>query len=117
MQFPIPSDDKASPSTSGSSTVSVAANSSSGSKRSYTPQSHQKCFYLCPHCISTLGSVLIQQSIAVYWSDDDTFYYGVIDAYDANSNTHRILYEDNEWEFVQLKQEIVLYKYKDPIVG
>ena len=34
---------------------------------------------------------------------------GTIDAFDEASGTHRVLYEDNEWEFVNMAIEPVAF--------
>lgn len=37
---------------------------------------------------------VVNKRIAVYWPDDDAWYFGVIEAWDAKEGKHRILYDD-----------------------
>jgi hypothetical protein len=46
----------------------------------------------------------------IWWSDDKMFYPGEIGEYDEASGCHRIVYEDNEWEFVHLPSEAILFE-------
>ena len=64
--------------------------------------------WMCPDCIVTLGSELLGRRVLVWWADDKVLYPGTIDAYDAASARHRVLYEDNEWEFLNLSAEPVI---------
>jgi hypothetical protein len=61
--------------------------------------------WLCGQCVQDLGPALIGADVTVWWHDDKQCYRGAIDAYDAASQCHRVLYEDNEWEFVNLAIE------------
>lgn len=61
--------------------------------------------WLCPLCVQDLGAALIGVDVTVWWHDDAQCYRGVIDAFDEASLCHRVLYEDNEWEFVNLAIE------------
>lgn len=51
--------------------------------------------------------------VAVYWTMDSQYYFGQVDGYDRESNMHRILYEDNEWEFVYLPHEIIWFNNEE----
>ena len=66
--------------------------------------------WLCPTCIHSLKEALVGRAISVYWSLDEVFYQGVINCYDDESKTYRVLYTDNDWEFIDVTQEIVYYK-------
>jgi len=53
---------------------------------------------------------LIDERVQVWWDDDLTAYFGVINAFDKNSQCHRILYDDLEWEFINLGAEPLYIK-------
>lgn len=61
--------------------------------------------WLCAGCVESLGPMLIGSDVSVWWHDDALSYRGSIDAYDETSKCHRVMYEDNEWEFVNLTVE------------
>lgn len=61
--------------------------------------------WICPDCIVEQGSSLAGTEVNVWWHDDALAYRGVIDVYDQASQCHRVLYDDNEWEFVNLAIE------------
>lgn len=69
---------------------------------------HQETWQ-CKNCVASSGEGLLGQKVAVWWRHDACSYPGHIDAYDAPSNTHRVLYEDNEWEFLMLGLEPYLF--------
>ena len=71
-------------------------------------------YWLCPGCVQDLACALIGTSVSVYWTDDATFYNGVINAFDEVTGAHRVLYLDREWEFLSLSNEIVWFRYKPP---
>jgi hypothetical protein len=65
--------------------------------------------WLCPPCITSQSTKLIGNHVAVYWDKDVKYYKGVIDAYDEQSATHRVVYVDSEWEFMSLGREVTLF--------
>lgn len=67
--------------------------------------------WCCPHCITTLDKHLLGAQVAIYWEADDMFYFGTINGYDSASKSHRVLYDDMEWEFVDLTKECVFYNF------
>ena len=73
--------------------------------------------WLCPQCIQTkqinLHDHQITIHIQVWWYDDEQSYYGLINAFDELTQKYRILYEDNEWEFISLNIEPVLFLSSD----
>lgn len=78
-----------------------------GSSAAATPRTalNKPWSWLCPQCVQELGNALIGVDVTVWWHDDAQCYRGVIDAFDEASQCHRVLYEDNEWEFVNLAIE------------
>jgi hypothetical protein len=56
----------------------------------------------CPDCTLAKPAELINRSVTVYWPEDDAWYRGRICDFDASSQRHRILYEDDDWEFTFL---------------
>ncbi len=67
--------------------------------------------WLCPSCLKA-NSVAVadkQVRVAVFWSFDGAFYTGKVDKWDSVSGLHRIYYDDDDWEFVFLQQEVVIY--------
>lgn len=68
---------------------------------------------MCENCINKLGNKLINTKIKVWWYDDKRSYYGTINNYDNLSDTHRILYIDNEWEFLRLSIEPIMFASSD----
>mgnify|MGYP003386002597 CR=1 FL=1 len=71
--------------------------------------------WCCPNCVSTLTldnkHHMLGVQLAIYWEVDDMFYFGTINGYDEVSQSHRVLYEDLEWEFLELNKECVFYNY------
>lgn len=65
--------------------------------------------WICPSCVTNEGEALYGRRIGIWWVDDQLFYFGNVGDYDATSRCHRIAYQDNEWEFVNLGSEIVLF--------
>ncbi|KAJ1425445.1 hypothetical protein B484DRAFT_480317 [Ochromonadaceae sp. CCMP2298] len=61
--------------------------------------------WLCGACVHTVGPQLLDADVLVWWHDDRRPYAGRVDAFDATSRCHRVLYEDGEWEFVNLAAE------------
>lgn len=72
--------------------------------------------WLCAQCIAELGAALIGVEVNVWWHDDMGGYRGTIDAFDEVSQCHRVLYEDNEWEFVNLAIEPVMFGSENDFV-
>lgn len=64
--------------------------------------------WLCPPCVLKQGAELIDKKVQVWWQDDEQYYSGVVQAYDAASERHCVLYDDREWEFINLGTEPVL---------
>jgi hypothetical protein len=66
--------------------------------------------WLCASCVGRSGRRLIGKEVCVWWHDDLKAYRGVVNAFDEASGSHRVLYDDEEWEFVNLTAEpFVLY--------
>ena len=51
----------------------------------------------------------------VWWPEDKQYYTGVLNAYDAVSGKHRVLYDDGEWEFLDLSAEPTLVDLREPL--
>ncbi len=68
--------------------------------------------WFCPDCVEYLKSELIGLYVLVWWADDKALYGGKIDAYDFNSSRHRVVYDDGEWEFLNLIAEPVVMSKK-----
>lgn len=56
---------------------------------------------------------LLHRRVFVWWSDDRVAYGGELNAYDPFSRRHRVLYDDGEWEFIDLCDEPVLFLRKE----
>lgn len=70
--------------------------------------------WLCSTCLSRARENLVGHEVQVWWQDDAQAYRGEIDAFDPVSGNHRVLYEDDEWEFVNLAIEpFVVYPKLD----
>ena len=65
--------------------------------------------WLCPDCIRAQASDLLGNRVSVWWDEDSKYYKGTINAFDAASGRHRVLYDDNEWEFACLGHEIAVF--------
>lgn len=61
--------------------------------------------WICSECIPAIESKLIDCSVQIYWTSYSKYFRGSIDALDLVSHEHRVLYEDGEWEYVQLAKE------------
>lgn len=48
---------------------------------------------------------LVGLKVKVWWPKDKIYYDGVIESFDSKNNTHKVLYEDNEVEILNLKRE------------
>jgi hypothetical protein len=92
-----------------SKTVVPSAQQSGGSDAN----SGDKQSWLCGACVVLLGKVLVGALVVVWWHDDAQPYRGRIDAYDDTSRCHRVFYEDEEWEFVNLALEPVVFAFPD----
>ena len=64
--------------------------------------------WVCPSCIRQEAKKLLGSRVAVWWHDDQQFYFGCINAFDEVSECHRVLYEDQQWEFLNLAVEPAL---------
>ena len=73
--------------------------------------------WVCGDCIQECGATLMGNEVAIWWDDDSKFYHGVVKAFDEQSGTHKVLYEDDEWEFVHLGQEVCDFKKLKGIKG
>ena len=67
--------------------------------------------WFCPPCVLDQGAELIDKKVQVWWQDDARYYQGVVRAYDAASERHCVLYDDREWEFINLGTEPVLLSH------
>lgn len=64
--------------------------------------------WVCPQCVLDKGAELIDKKVQVWWQDDAQYYQGVVRAYDAVSQRHCVLYDDRQWEYINLGTEPVL---------
>ena len=64
---------------------------------------------MCSECITTQNNQLLKQQIQIWWLDDQQFYHGVIQGYDAISQRHCVLYDDKQWEYLSLTTEPALF--------
>jgi hypothetical protein len=67
--------------------------------------------WICSDCLTVKGKQLLQQEIQVWWLDDYCVYYGTVDAFDEISSSHRVLYQDEEWEFLDLSSQAFLISF------
>ncbi len=66
--------------------------------------------WICPTCVASCGERLVGREVQVWWHDDERSYRGEVNAFDEASGSHRVLYEDDEWEFISLAIEpFVIY--------
>ena len=73
--------------------------------------------WLCPACAHSgvVGEQVVGRAVKVWWKDDAQFYCGTVNAYDTASGKHRVLYDDGEWEFIDIGVEPVLTDMEPPI--
>lgn len=62
---------------------------------------------ICANCVGSLKEALVGRCVQIWWHDDECKYTGHLNAYDPVSGKHRVLYDDGEWEFIDLKKEPV----------
>lgn len=62
----------------------------------------------CPECLQRQADALVGTAIQVWWQDDAEAYRGHINAFDALSSSHCVLYDDGHWEFLRLGYEAFL---------
>ncbi|GJY77149.1 phospholipase-like protein [Tanacetum coccineum] len=48
---------------------------------------------------------LVGRRIKVWWSEDKSYYRGVVKSYDGSTKRHKVLYDDGEEELIDLNQE------------
>lgn len=89
-----------------------SATTSSASSASRTSSDIQEVAE--PYNIAALAEAswnheILDRQVLVWWQDDDCCYRGTVSAYDPISRRHRVLYDDGEWEFIDLAVESVLY--------
>ncbi|KAJ9549618.1 hypothetical protein OSB04_022161 [Centaurea solstitialis] len=48
---------------------------------------------------------LVGLKVKVWWPEDEVFYDGVIESFDSKTKKHKVLYDDNEEEILDLKTE------------
>lgn len=58
-----------------------------------------------PPISSPMKSVVVGARIGVFWESDDTYYRGRVDKFSAKEMKYLIHYDDNEKEWVKLKQQ------------
>lgn len=68
--------------------------------------------WICGSCISKLGGDLVGRKVKIWWVDDYKSYSGSLNAMDEISRCHCVLYDDQEWEFINLSVEPVLFGEK-----
>ncbi len=74
--------------------------------------------WLCGDCMTGYGQELCGLEVRMWWHDDSCAYDGIFNAYDSASHCHRVLYEDEEWEFANFTQEVFMIRPKsDSTVG
>jgi hypothetical protein len=69
--------------------------------------------WLCLKCLHAEDEILVNQVVDVWWNDDQRAYRGEVTAYDSLSRSHRVLYIDGQWEFLQLENEAYKINLKD----
>ncbi|XP_071690132.1 uncharacterized protein [Rutidosis leptorrhynchoides] len=52
-----------------------------------------------------VGENLVGSRIKVWWPDDKMYYQGVVKSFDCNVKKHKVLYDDDEEEILDLKEE------------
>lgn len=52
-----------------------------------------------------LDENLVGSRIKVWWPDDEMFYEGVVESYNASSKKHKVAYDDGDVEVLMLKKE------------
>ena len=72
-----------------------------------------KWVWICPSCTVDRGVELLGREVQVWWNDDYCAYSGQVNAFDAMSDCHRVLYQDSEWEFVELSRETYLIAFPE----
>ena len=87
-----------------SSDKTAESSSSRRRSRAGSPDVQPWCWQ-CNDCVRTNGCDLIGCPIRVWWTGDEVYYDGIVDAFDAFSLLHRVNYDDGEWEFVDLTAE------------
>lgn len=65
--------------------------------------------WMCGSCIGKLGEALVGRKVKIWWIDDYKSYSGTLTAMDEVSRCHCVLYDDQEWEFINLSVEPVLF--------
>ncbi|KAK9827616.1 hypothetical protein WJX81_006673 [Elliptochloris bilobata] len=60
------------------------------------------------------GDAAIGWRIGVWWRDDQCFYYGCVDAYDAGAGKHLVHYDDDVREWLDLRKERVDWQQGPP---
>jgi len=92
---------------SSSSSSNSGSNYSDGSQGSNTVEAHQREVSVAVE--AAMGHELLHRRVLVWWHDDSCCYGGLVEAYDPFSRRHRVLYDDGEWEFIDLANEPVLF--------
>lgn len=71
--------------------------------------------WLCSDCLRNPDFIL-NREVQVWWPDDVCSYSGILNAYDERSECYRILYNDDEWEFLYLSHEGFLIAFPNKLV-
>ncbi|KAF6171269.1 hypothetical protein GIB67_036937 [Kingdonia uniflora] len=59
-----------------------------------------------PESVKEFGENLLGSYIKVYWPDDKKYYNGTIDSFHPNEKKHKVIYDDEEEEILDLKHEV-----------
>ena len=75
-------------------------------KPSQKPKGSQEAAGQCPRSSKKgHGEEVVGLRCKIFWSDDKTWYKGVISQHDASNGKHLIEYEDGDTEWLDLCQE------------
>ena len=61
-----------------------------------------------------IGKQAVGWRIAVYWKTDQTFYPGLVQAFDATTGRHHVLYADGDEEHLCLSSESLKWLLPPP---
>ena len=75
--------------------------------------------YFCYDCMRRKehAKKLVNRRVHVFWPTDNAWYRGIVNCYDEESRTHRVLYyEDVNWEFIDFTANYVQFEYIDTLL-
>jgi hypothetical protein len=67
--------------------------------------------WYCQHCVVESATEIVAENrrVQVWWRGDGCAYVGHVQAYEPQAQCFQILYEDDEWEFVNMAWEPYLF--------